>query len=453
MFFDKMRTVDLIVKKRKGEALEQEEIEFLVQNYVEGRIPDYQMAAFCMAVYFQGMNTAEVAQLTMAMAHSGEMVDLAPITGVKVDKHSTGGVADTTTLVLGPLVAAAGVPMAKMSGRGLGHTGGTIDKLESIPGFQTTLSREAFIKQVNVLKIALVGQSGNLVPADKKLYALRDVTGTVPSIPLIASSIMSKKIAAGADKLVLDVKVGSGAFMKKKEDAIALAETMVQIGEQVGRETVALVTSMEEPLGTAIGNALEVEEAILVLQGQKQGALRELCLLLGAEILVLTGRVRDRQEGRTLLENLLISGAALEKFVALVAAQGGNPAVAQDTSLLPQAAGQEVVQALPEQEGYVAAIDAERLGVAAMTLGAGRAEKDDPIDLAVGMKLHVRQGDRVTAGQPLATLYYNKREKLEQALKLVRPAFRFSQTPVAPEPLVYALVTKKGVTALNGHSL
>jgi pyrimidine-nucleoside phosphorylase len=437
-----MRVVDLIVKKRKGEVLQKAEINTLIENYVQGKIPDYQMAALCMAIYFQGMKKTEVADLTLAMVNSGERIDLSSLPGIKVDKHSTGGVADTTTLILSPLVAAADVSVAKMSGRGLGHTGGTIDKLESIPGLQTALSREDFIKQVQDIKLAIVGQSGNLVPADKKIYALRDVTGTVPSIPLIASSIMSKKIAAGADKIVLDVKLGSGAFMKSKEKAFELAKTMVEIGEEVGRETVAFVTNMKQPLGTAIGNALEVEEALLTLQGKKKGPLRDLCLYLGAVMLMLARRVKEVEEGKVLLAHLLDSGVALEKFAEMIQKQGGNSNVVKDFSLLPQASNQYQVKT--SEEGFVVAINAEVLGLAAMTLGAGRENKDSSIDLSVGIKIHVRQGDKVRKGQPLFTLYYNDPQKLDSALPIISEALQFSPTPLDVEPLIYGIITKKG---------
>lgn len=443
----KMRMVDLIVRKRNGETIHQEEINELINNYVEGKIPDYQMAAFCMAVYFQGMDNSEVANLTMAMANSGETVDLSNIQGIKVDKHSTGGVADTTTLILSPLVAAAGVPVAKMSGRGLGHTGGTIDKLESIPGFQTSLPRDTFISQVNRIKLALVGQSGNLVPADKKIYSLRDVTGTVPSIPLIASSIMSKKIAAGADKIILDVKLGSGAFMKNKDEAFALAKTMVMIGEEVGRETVAFITNMDEPLGSQIGNALEVEEAILTLQGKKRGPLRDLCLYLGAYMLVLANQVQEIEEGKRKLEILLDTGAALKKFAEMVAAQGGNSDVVNDLSLLPQAHYQLEIKT--PQDGFINSINAETLGIAAMTLGAGRENQESEIELAVGIKVHVRKGQQVRQGQPLLTLYYNDRHKLEAALKIIPQAFKYTATPCQARPLIYGVVSPKGQNKLN----
>jgi pyrimidine-nucleoside phosphorylase len=439
--------VDLIVKKREGTILQKAEIDTLIENYVQGKIPDYQMAALCMAIYFQGMNKREVTDLTMAMVNSGERIDLSSLAGIKVDKHSTGGVADTTTLILSPLVAAAGVSVAKMSGRGLGHTGGTIDKLESIPGLQTTLAREDFIKQVQKIKVAIVGQSGNLVPADKRIYALRDVTGTVPSIPLIASSIMSKKIAAGADKIVLDVKLGSGAFMKSKEKAFELAKTMVAIGEEVGRETVAFITNMNQPLGTAIGNALEVEEALLTLQGKKKGPLRDLCLYLGAAMLMLAKRVKKIEEGKALLKPLLDSGLALEKFAEMIQAQGGNSNVIRDFSLLPQANDQYQVKA--STEGFIAAINAETFGLAAMTLGAGRENKDSVIDLSVGIKAHVRPGDKVRKGQPLFTLYYNDPQKLDSALALISHTLQFSSTPFPGEPLIYSFITKKGTQKLN----
>ncbi len=442
-----MRMVDLIEKKRNGSALQKEEIEFLIKYYVNDKIPDYQMAALCMAIYFQGMKITETSQLTLAMARSGGMVNLSPIAGIKVDKHSTGGIADTTTLVLAPLVAAAGVPIAKMSGRGLGYTGGTIDKLESIPGFRTSLSQEDFIQQVNRIKLAIVGQSGNLVPADKKLYSLRDVTGTVPSIPLIASSIMSKKIAAGADKIVLDVKTGSGAFMKSKEEAFELARTLVNIGEKVGRETVAIVTNMDEPLGMAIGNALEVEEAILTLQGKRGGRLRELCFYLGSYMLILGNRVKEMDEGRKLLEELLDSGAALIKFAEMVEAQSGRTEVVYNPFLLPQASERREIKV--RQVGFVNAINAEALGIAAMTLGAGRENKDSSIDLSAGIRVHVKRGDLVRVGQPILTLLYNDKKKMEEALKIIPRVFQFSNSPVNPEPLIYGIVSKKGCKTLN----
>lgn len=437
-----MRITDLIIKKRNGVLLSPEEIQYIIKNYVNGNIPDYQIAALLMVIYYQGMNEEETAQLTLAMAASGDTVDLSPIPGIKVDKHSTGGVADTTTLVLGPLVAAAGVPVAKMSGRGLGHTGGTIDKLESIPGLNTSLGREEFIRQVQGINLAVVGQSGNLVPADKLLYALRDVTATIDSIPLIASSIMSKKIAAGAQAILLDVKTGSGAFMQSVEDSFELAETMVRIGDNLGRETAAFVTDMNQPLGSSIGNALEVEEAIHTLQGKNTGPLRELCLSLGAYMLVLGGRVNKPREGYQLLESLLDSGKALEKFREMVTAQGGTGDVVNDTRLLPQAEKKHILSS--SEDGYMVIHDSQILGLSAMILGAGRETKDSPIDLAVGIKLHVRTGDKIKKGQPLLTMLYNDDTKITPALETVIKGFSIEKNPVAKKPLIYGLITSRG---------
>lgn len=437
-----MRAVDLILKKRNNQELSKEEIEFLIQNYVHGQIPDYQLAAFCMAVYFQGMTPGETVDLTMAMANSGETIDLSPIPGLKIDKHSTGGVADTTTLVLTPLVAAAGVPVAKMSGRGLGHTGGTIDKLESIPGFQTGLTKGDFIKQVQEIGLAVVGQSGNLVPADKKLYALRDVTGTVDSIPLIASSIMSKKIAAGAQAILLDVKTGSGAFMRTQEDSFRLAEAMVAIGESVGRRTAAAITDMNEPLGSAIGNALEVEEAIRTLRGENRGILRDLCLTLGTYMLKLAGKIQNLEEGYQILTGLLDSGAALAKLAAMIEAQGGNPEVVNRLELLPQARYQLVVESW--EEGYLQIEDAQALGLAAMILGAGRETKEAGIDLAVGLKIHARTGQKLRQGQPLLTLYYNDETRVAGAISAAKGGLKIYPTPVPARTLIYGMVTANG---------
>lgn len=403
-----MRMSDIIAKKRDNIELTKEEVEFFVTGFTEDNIPDYQAASLLMAIYFNGMTEAELATLTMAMVNSGDTIDLSGVDGIKVDKHSTGGVGDTTTLVLAPLVAALGIPVAKMSGRGLGHTGGTLDKLEAIEGFNIEIDEETFIKLVNEHKIAVIGQSGNLTPADKKLYALRDVTATVNSIPLIASSIMSKKIAAGADAIVLDVKYGDGAFMKTVEDAEQLARAMVNIGQNVGRKTMAIISSMQEPLGYAIGNALEVKEAIDILKGEGPDDLREISLLLAAQMTVLAGKADSIEEATALLIDAIDSGAALEKFKMFIENQGGNPDIVDNPELLPQAKFKYEVPA--EQDGYVTSIGAEGLGVASSMLGAGRAVKDDVIDLAVGIVIHKKVGDKVVSGESLATIYANQKD-------------------------------------------
>ncbi|CAM3992676.1 pyrimidine-nucleoside phosphorylase [Catellicoccus marimammalium] len=406
-----MRMVDLIIKKRDGKALSTEEIQYIIEGYTKGEIPDYQMSALTMAIYMKGMNTREQGDLTMAMVHSGDVIDLSAIEGIKVDKHSTGGVGDTTTLILAPLVASAGAKVAKMSGRGLGHTGGTLDKLESIPGFHIELTEEQFIDQVNTHNIAVMGQSGDLTPADKKLYALRDVTGTVESIPLIASSIMSKKIAAGADAIVLDVKTGAGAFMKTKEDAEALAHAMVNIGNAVGRKTMAIISDMSQPLGKAIGNALEVEEAILTLQGKGPKDLTDLVLTLGSQMLVLAQKADSLEEAREILEASLHNGKAIEKFKEWIRLQGGDDSVVEDMSRLPQAPYTIDVPAW--DSGYVTKEIADHLGQIAMKLGAGRATKEEEIDPSVGIYLHKKVGDPVTKGEPLLTLYAHDQEVSE----------------------------------------
>lgn len=438
-----MHAVNLIQKKRDGQRLSRSELEFLIQGYVHGKIPDYQMAAWNMAVYFQGMDPEEITDLTLIMAHSGDTLDLRPIKGLKVDKHSTGGVGDTTTLIVTPLVASFGVPVAKMSGRGLGHTGGTIDKLESIPGFRVNLTPEEFIAQVNRIGLSLVGQTGELAPADKLLYALRDVTATVESIPLIASSIMSKKIAAGADGFVLDVKVGTGAFMKTEEDALALAKTMVQIGTLSKRDTVALVTDMNQPLGRGIGNALEVKEAILSLHGQGSPRLTELCLELAVEMLLLAGATRDRTEARRALKQRLKSKEALEKFKELIEAQGGNARVVEDLTLLPQARYTKDI--LAPQSGYVQRVDPMTIGVIAMELGAGRETKDSTIDLAVGLELKSEVGQYVQKGSVLAQVYANDRERLDHALAQGLHAFLIGEDKPSIPPTIYGKITAKDV--------
>ncbi|GAW27846.1 pyrimidine-nucleoside phosphorylase [Carboxydocella sp. ULO1] len=433
-----MRAYDIIRKKRDGGELSQAEIEFMVQGYTSNEIPDYQMAAWAMAVFLRGMNARETADLTMAMVRSGDQVDLSGIAGIKVDKHSTGGVGDTTTLVLAPLVAAAGAPVAKMSGRGLGHTGGTLDKFDSIPGFRVELNKEEFIRNVNTVGAAVVGQTGNLAPADKKLYALRDVTATVDSIPLIASSIMSKKIAAGADAIVLDVKTGSGAFMKTLEDSFALARAMVAIGQEVGRKTVAVITDMDQPLGRAIGNALEVKEAIETLRGGGPSDLRELCLTLGAHMVTLAGKAANPAAARARLEELLQNGQALAKFKEMVAAQGGDPRVIDQPELLPQA--QKVIPLLAEQDGYVARIEAEELGIAATMLGAGRETKESKVDLAVGLVVNKKVGEAVAAGEPLVWLHVNEERRLAEVMAKVKAAFTISCQQPAPATLIYGEV-------------
>ena len=425
-----MRVVDLIEKKQAGLALSQEEINFLIAGYTDGTIPDYQMSALAMAIYFQGMTEEEASYLTMAMVKSGDEIDLSAIHGVKVDKHSTGGVGDTTTLVLAPLVAACGVPVAKMSGRGLGHTGGTTDKLEAIPGFSVTLSPQDFIDHVNRYKIAVVGQSGNLTPADKKLYALRDVTGTVQSIPLIASSIMSKKIAAGADAIVLDVKTGEGAFMKTLADAEALAHTMVKIGHQVGRKTLAVISDMSQPLGYMIGNALEVKEAIQTLQGKGPEDLTELCLVLGGQMLLAANRVASLEEGKALLQEQIDSGRALEVFKTFLANQGGDTRIVDNPDLLPQARYQ--IPLLAQSSGVVSQWVADEVGVAAMMLGAGRETKEDIIDPAVGIELCAKVGDPIQEGQPLAILHSN-REDVSEVLARLSAAISIADSAQVPE--------------------
>lgn len=381
-----MRMVDLIEKKRDGNELSKEEIEYIVTNYTNGKIPDYQVSALLMAIFYQDMTNEEITNLTLAIANSGDVIDLSSLEGIKVDKHSTGGVGDTTTLILAPLVASVGVTVAKMSGRGLGYTGGTLDKLEAIPGFQIELSDEEFVRIVNESKVAVIGQSGNLAPADKKLYALRDVTATVDSLPLIASSIMSKKIAAGADAIVLDVTTGDGAFMKNIEDARRLAKTMTSIGKLANRETVAVISDMSEPLGEAIGNSLEVVEAIETLQGNGPEDLVEMCYALGSQMVVLAGKAKTTDEARTLLQKALESGKALAKFKEMIQNQGGDPAIVEHPERILTA---RYTMELPaKQSGVVSKIVANELGIAAMMLGAGRKTKEEDIDHAVGLKLH-----------------------------------------------------------------
>lgn len=433
-----MQMYDLIYKKRNGRELTREEINYFIQGYTAGTIPDYQVSALLMAIYFKGMTGRETADLTMAMVNSGEVINLEQIPGIKVDKHSTGGVGDKTTLVLAPLVASAGVPVAKMSGRGLGHTGGTIDKLESIPGFNVNLQPEDFIRQVKDIGIALMAQTGIITPADKKLYALRDVTATVDSIPLIASSVTSKKIASGADAILLDVKCGSGAFMKTRQDAASLAKAMVAIGKLVNRRMVAVVTDMGQPLGRAVGNALEVKEALTTLVGEGPGDLRELCLTLGSHMLVLGGVSRDTAGARARLKDLLNQGKALQKFKQLIEAQGGNASVIDSPEKLPAARYQSSVAA-PEG-GYVADIDTMQVGRAAMLLGAGRASKDDLIDHAAGLVLTKKTGDFVKKGEELAVLHTNRKDALDAITKLTASAFTITVNSPEKAQLIWETI-------------
>lgn len=433
-----MRMVDIIEKKRDGQVLTKEEIEFFITGYTNGEIPDYQASSLAMAVFFQDMNDEERAALTMAMVNSGDVIDLSDIHGTKVDKHSTGGVGDTTTLVLAPLVAAVGVPVAKMSGRGLGHTGGTIDKLESVEGFHVEISEEKFVKLVNEAKVAVIGQTGNLTPADKKLYGLRDVTGTVNSIPLIASSIMSKKIAAGADAIVLDVKTGNGAFMKTLEDAEALAHAMVSIGNNVGRNTMAIISDVGQPLGHAIGNALEVKEAIETLQGKGPEDLTELVMTLGSQMVVVGGKAKDLEEARALLEKAIQDGSALESFRTFLENQDGDGSVVDDVSKLPQAKYQVALPA--ESSGFVTEIVANEMGVASMMLGAGRQTKDDDIDLSVGLVLHKKVGDRVDEGEPLLTIHSN-RENVDDVIEKLNQSITVSEQGAEPT-LIHKIITE-----------
>ena len=432
-----MRMVDIIEKKRDGKELTTQEISFFIEGYTKGDIPDYQASALAMAIYFQDMNDRERADLTRAMVNSGDTIDLSGIDGIKVDKHSTGGVGDTTTLVLAPLVASLGIPVAKMSGRGLGHTGGTIDKLESVKGFHVELTKEQFIDLVNRDKVAVMGQSGNLTPADKKLYALRDVTGTVNSIPLIASSIMSKKIAAGADAIVLDVKTGDGAFMKTEKDAEELAHAMVRIGNHVGRKTIAIISDMSQPLGFAIGNALEVKEAIETLQGKGPQDLTDLVLTLGSQMVILAKKAETTQEAKAMLREAITSGKAIAKFKEFLQNQGGDASVVDNTAKLPQAKYQ--IELPAKKSGYVSRMVADEIGVASMLLGAGRATKEDTIDLAVGIVLHKKVGDKVSEGESLLTIHSN-RENVDEVIQKLYDNIFIEDTAKAPQ-LIHEIIT------------
>jgi len=433
-----MRMVDIIEKKRDGKELTKAEINFVVTGYTKDEIPDYQVSALAMSIFFNDMTNEEIANLTLAMAESGEMIDLSAIKGIKVDKHSTGGVGDTTTIVLAPLVAAVGVPVAKMSGRGLGHTGGTIDKLEAIPGFNVEISNEDFIEFVNRDQVAVIGQSGDLAPADKKLYALRDVTGTVDSIPLIASSIMSKKIAAGADAIVLDVTTGDGAFMKNEKDAERLARTMVQIGKLANRQTMAIISDMSQPLGLAIGNSLEIKEAIDALNGQGPEDLMEMVYVLGSQMVVLAKKAETLEEARKMLEEAIQSGAAIEKFKVMVRNQGGDASVIDHPEKLPQA--KYIIDLPAKKSGVVSEMVADQLGIAAMILGAGRRTKEDQIDFSVGLMLRKKVADTVVEGETLVTIYANSPD-VEDVKAKIYESITIAET--ADEPvLIHQIITE-----------
>ncbi|OUZ14477.1 pyrimidine-nucleoside phosphorylase [Enterococcus cecorum] len=435
-----MRMVDLIAKKRDGQSLSKEEIEWIVTGYTNGEIPDYQMSALTMAIFYQDMTDQEITDLTLAMANSGDVVNLENIEGIKIDKHSTGGVGDTTTLVLAPLVASVGVPVAKMSGRGLGYTGGTLDKLEAIPGFQIELSEDKFVELVNESKVAVIGQSGNLAPADKKLYALRDVTATVDSIPLIASSIMSKKIAAGADAIVLDVTTGDGAFMKNLEDAKRLASTMVQIGKLANRQTMAVISDMSQPLGEAIGNSLEVVEAIETLQDKGPKDLEEMCYVLGSQMVVLAKKADTLEQAREMLEEALHSGKAFAKFKEMVANQGGDVSVIDHPEKLLTAKYE--IELPAKQSGVITKLVANELGIAAMMLGAGRKTKEDTIDFAVGLKLRKKVGEAIQEGESVLTIYANQpAEEIQDVVALLYQNIEIGPSGQEP-PLIHGIITE-----------
>lgn len=430
-----MRMYDIIAKKRDGLALTKQELSFFIEQYTAGNLPDYQASALLMAIYLRGMSQEETANLTAAMAQSGDTVDLSGIEGIKVDKHSTGGVGDKTTLIVAPIVAACGLKMAKMSGRGLGHTGGTLDKLESVPGYQVAISPQQFVKQVNEIGLAVIGQSGDVAPADKKLYALRDVTATVSSIPLIASSIMSKKLAAGADCILLDVKVGSGAFMKTKQEAELLAQEMISIGNAHGKHTAALLTNMDLPLGYHVGNSLEVMEAVQTLQGNGPEDLNIVCKELACRLLFLAG-TEDLAACRQKVESVIADGTALEKLRQMVQAQGGDVRVIDDVSRFPKATME--AQVLARQDGFLSHMDAEKIGIAASILGAGRETKDAPINPAAGLRMLKKTGDSVKKGDVLANLYTDQHESLAAAQEMYESALRFSLQKTKEEPLVIA---------------
>ena len=433
-----MLMTELIEKKKQGKTLSKEEIDFFVKGYVGGSIPDYQAAALLMAVWFRGMDERETTDLTFSMAHSGEIADLSAVPGIKVDKHSTGGVSDGTTLIAAPLAAACGASVAKMSGRGLGHTGGTIDKLESIPGFSVEVGMERFAEIVSAAGLSVISQSSSLVPADRMLYSLRDVTATVDNISLIASSIMSKKIASGCDAIVLDVKTGNGAFMKNIADSVKLAHTMVEIGKLSGKKTVAIVTDMNQPLGASVGNALEVREAIEVLQGRHECSLKVIAFTLAARMVMLSGLASTESEAMEKVEDALVSGKALVKLARMIEMHGGNPAVVDDISLLPEAC--ETVSVKAESTGYITGIESRDVGVAAMMLGAGRARKEDRIDPAAGIWLKKRLGDYVRKGDELALFHVNDRSRLDEAVSVFRGAWKTGKDQPDELPLIYSII-------------
>lgn len=433
-----MRMYDLIVKKKHGEELTTEEIQYMIRGFTDGSIPDYQMSAMTMAICFTGMTKRETVDLTLAIRDSGDVLDLSGIHGIKVDKHSTGGVGDKTSLALTPIIAALGIPVAKMSGRGLGHTGGTIDKLECFPGFTTGISEETFIKNVNEIKIAIAGQTANLAPADKKLYALRDVTGTVDNMSLIASSIMSKKLASGSDAIVLDVKTGNGAFMKEFKDSVALAEEMVSIGNLAGKKTAAVITDMDQPLGYAVGNSLEVIEAIETLRGNGPKDFKQVVFTLGSLMLQLAGKAESDTDAIAKIESVIADGSALDKLAAFITAQGGDADYVYHPEKFPKTVFEKNV--LAEKKGYVKRILAEDIGIACMTLGGGRETKESEIDLSVGIILHKKNADKIKTGDVLATIYGNDAAKVEKAVSMVTNAYEISPEQVAPSPVIKKII-------------
>jgi len=441
-----MRMYDLILKKRNGDILSKEEISYFIKGYTNGTIPDYQAAALLMAIYFQKMNESETADLTQAMMSSGDVIDLTAINGIKVDKHSTGGVGDKTTIALAPIVAACGIPVAKMSGRGLGHTGGTLDKLESIPGFNVNMTIDKFINNVNDFKIAVAGQTADLAPADKLIYALRDVTATVDNISLIASSIMSKKLASGADAIVLDVKTGSGAFMQNIDDSFELAQEMVNIGNNMNRNTIALITNMDQPLGNAIGNSLEIKEAIETLKGGGPEDFKELCITLASYMLLIAGNVETVEDGRKKVEHVISTGKAFDVFKTFVIAQGGDISYIENTELLPKSKG--LYELKSDQDGYINKIQADVVGLSALILGAGRETKESNIDLAVGIVLNKKIGDYVEFGETLAYIYYNNDEKKESAIEKLKSAYSIKEEKESILPLVLGIVSTDGIKRL-----